>query len=574
MPTRQVLQSFLVYKSTLHTLYNGAVQAIKRFIRHYFLSPGTEINWYSTVAVLYFATHLFALTNLPVFADEAIYIRWTQLIIDEPVRYAFFPLNDGKTPLFIWAMLPFQYLFTDQLFAGRFVAVIFGFFQVLLTGAVVKKLGGSRLAEMIAMVMVTVLPYWFFHHRMALMDGLLTFWITLSFFIALSIQELVIKRTENSVECHCTIPSTLGAIFYGKGTLLVLAGAISFGAALWTKIPAILAIPALLIPVFWHPAKLLGTWIYRAIPLGAMIFGGLCVFLLLKLQPAFSQLFSRGGDFLYPVSEVLAGAWTITLQQIPTYLSYFVSYLSPGVMLLLVFGLFLPHEKRRPVVVLVLAGLSFMAPITLLGKVVYARYFLPAAPFFTIAAVVTIDSLLSWIRTITTTPAQKLQAKVVLTLTGLLMATTAVPYITASFFNPNTTPFVPTDRVQYLTEWSSGHGIKQAIDLLQTEAQTKRIAVATEGYFGTLPDAIVMYLHRRDVTNIWVDGIGQPVVSIPAKFTEQAESYDEVWLVVNSHRMDITLPKEKLKAEYCRPFNAPCLQVWDITEDLKRLTKY
>ncbi|MCC6710949.1 MAG: hypothetical protein IT416_01195, partial [Candidatus Pacebacteria bacterium] len=35
------------------------------------------------VVGIYFLTHITALTLLPVFADEAIYIRWAQLIIDD-----------------------------------------------------------------------------------------------------------------------------------------------------------------------------------------------------------------------------------------------------------------------------------------------------------------------------------------------------------------------------------------------------------------------------------------------------------------------------------------------------------
>lgn len=550
------------------------MQSLKRLFTHYFLSPGTEINWYITIAVLYFATHLLAITKLPVFADEAIYIRWTQLIIDEPARYAFFPLNDGKTPLFIWLMLPFQYLFADQLLAGRFVSVLVGFLQVLVTGALVKKLGGSRVAEMLAMLLVTILPFWFFHHRMALMDGLLTFWITVTIYMAISIQDLVVQRTERTAACDCTILGTLKDILYRRGSVLIIGGAAAVGAALWTKLPAVLAVPAIVLMIFLYPAKLLGSWLFRVFPLLLMLFGGACIFALLKLHPAFGQLFSRGSDFLYPVSEVINGAWQITVQQIPTYLSYFISYLSPGVMLLLVFGLFLPHQRRRVVILFVLAGLSFIAPIALLGKVVYARYLLPAAPFFTIAAVLTVDSLLDTFRgTDVRKPAQQFQAQIVLGITGLLMLLTILPNLSASLFNPDATPFVPTDRVQYLTEWSSGHGVTEMVTMLQVESKDKKIAVATEGYFGTLPDAALLYLHRRNVENIWVEGIGQPVITIPPKFTERALGYDEVWLVVNSHRMQIDLPKEKLKAEYCRPYNAPCLQVWDITESLSQITK-
>ncbi len=495
--------------------------------------------------------------------------------MDEPARYAFFSLNDGKTPLFIWLLVPFQYLFTDQLFAGRIVAVLAGFLQVLLTGAVIRKLKGSRIAEMLGMLLVCFLPFWFFHHRMALMDGLLTAWITLALYYTISIQEyFTTTRTDQSL--IASVIDTIKKIAWSKLTWLVVGCACAIGAAFWTKLPAVLAIPALYIWIFWQPSKKITGFFARLVPLGVATFGGLCIFALLKLHPAFGQLFSRGSDFLYPISDVLAGAWQHSLQQIPSYITYFISYLSPGLLLLLVFGLFVPSKHRRTIVLLTLSGLVFMAPIALMGKVVYARYFLPVGLFFTLAAILTIDVFIHYLQEkpvskFAQQAAQKLQATIVLGTTGFLLLITIVTNLSASYFNSDATPFVPTDRVQYLTEWSSGHGITETVRLIQRESQTKRIAVATEGYFGTLPDALLLYLHSRPVNSIWLEGIGQPVRSIPPTFTRKAKTYDEVWLVANSHRMFLNLPKEQLKAEFCRPYQAPCLQVWDITQQLEQL---
>ena len=79
-----------------------------------------------SLLVLYFLLNLFKLTSLPVFADEAIYIRWSQLIIDDFARYFFYPMNDGKTPLFMWLALPLLKIFSNQLFAARLLSVLAG----------------------------------------------------------------------------------------------------------------------------------------------------------------------------------------------------------------------------------------------------------------------------------------------------------------------------------------------------------------------------------------------------------------------------------------------------------------
>src|SRR3989304_10568257 len=72
-----------------------------------------------------FLLRIFRLTLLPIFADEAIYVRWAQVMrAEETLR--FLPLSDGKEPLFMWSGIPFLKIFTDPLFAGRFLSVLAG----------------------------------------------------------------------------------------------------------------------------------------------------------------------------------------------------------------------------------------------------------------------------------------------------------------------------------------------------------------------------------------------------------------------------------------------------------------
>lgn len=511
--------------------------------------------WWSLL-IFYLLTHLFQLTALPVFSDEAIYIRWAQLIMDEPARYLFFPLNDGKTPLFIWLLVPFQYLFSDQLLAGRFVSVLVGLLQMWVTVLLVKKLGGTRVAQAISAILVTILPFWYFHHRMALMDGLLTVFITVSVYAALALQEQVAGKRE----------SIFALIFKPKIIALICLSALSIGAALWSKLPAVLAFPSLFMTIFYYPAKK-AEYVNRFLLLVAACVGGLALFTLLKIHPAFSQLFARGSDFLHPVSDVLfKGIWQHTLPSIPNYISYFLLYLSIPVTLLPIIGSVVPHKHRRAVIILVLGALAFVGPIALLGKVVYPRYLLPAALFLTTAAALVFDSLLTDLEK---NSKNKSFITTILVVSMLPIMLTSLQFMLPSLFNTNAIPFTPSDRVQYLTEWSSGHGLAQTTRAIQVVAKDKKIAVATEGHFGTLPDGILLYLHGKPVTDIWVEGIGQPVVQIPAKFAERALTYDVIWLVVNSHRMQLELPQDKLITEYCRPYNAPCLQVWDITEHVQ-----
>lgn len=501
--------------------------------------------------LFYLASHLLNLTALPIFADEAIYIRWTQLMMDDFGRYFLFPLNDGKTPLFMWLMLPFQYLFSDQLFAGRFVGVLVGLAQILVSGYLILKLGGRKKTAILAMLFTSILPFWYFHHRMALIDGLLTLWLSTCLIGLLDITQYFELKKK---------------VVFSKSTLLpVLIFGVSFGLALLTKMTALVFVPIFGLFVL-YPAKInLKTRLQIAMSIGMGVVLGFGIFGLLSFFPGFGQLFKRGSDFLYPVSEVfLNGEWQDTIPNIPTYIYYFISYMTLPVFVLHLWSLFLP-KHRRTFHLLFWAGLLFVLPIAVLGRVVYPRYLLPGAIFMTLSATLAIQEIVdTWI-----SGSKKLWKKSLFALLFILFLTNTLShsglFIINSHLDPDSIPFVSADRTQYLTEWSSGHGITQTIEFIQSEAEKYPVAVATEGFFGTLPDALNVYLHRQNVTNIYVEGIGQPVSQIPETFTSRAQEYEKVYLVVNSHRLILELPKEALVEEHCRPFNAPCLQIWDIT---------
>ena len=78
------------------------------------------------ISALYFALRIPNLTYQPIFADEAIYIRWAQVMKSEPTL-RFVSLSDGKTPLFMWMMIPLFKVFNDPVFAGRILSVFAGF---------------------------------------------------------------------------------------------------------------------------------------------------------------------------------------------------------------------------------------------------------------------------------------------------------------------------------------------------------------------------------------------------------------------------------------------------------------
>jgi 4-amino-4-deoxy-L-arabinose transferase-like glycosyltransferase len=513
---------------------------------------------------VYFLTHLPALTTLPVFADEAIYIRWTQLMMDDWQTYAFFPLNDGKTPLLMWLMVPFQYLFQDQLFAARMLSVLVGAIQVGVMGLIVRAIGGSKRASLLVMLATIILPFWYFHHRMALIESLLNLTLSFALLGVIGIVKLPLIQLKSNLANidRSLVLRVIGLVFFTGGM---------FGLAMLTKIPALLWMPAAFLFVLL-PKQFSKQHFFQSLFLISTAFslGGL-IFLSLKLHPAFPQLFARGSDFLYPWREViLEGRWQETILNFPSYLNYFLVYLSPALLLMLLAGLF-NNKHQRLVHLFFWSAVLFILPIAILGKVVYPRYFFPAAIFLTIGGVMGLEAFLSQLLETGRAGRKHFVTSVLVAVIGVNIFSHSGQFIWAALFETDATPFVSADRGQYLEEWSSGHGIKEVADKLQLEAKDQTIAVATEGYFGTLPDGLLLYLHREDVNNIYVEGIGQPVHDFPESFVERASDFNQIWLLVNSHRLEIELADDQLIEEYCRPGKSPCLQLWNVTSIIRDL---
>jgi|APSaa5957512622_1039677.scaffolds.fasta_scaffold06592_5 4-amino-4-deoxy-L-arabinose transferase-like glycosyltransferase len=506
-----------------------------------------KIFWFKIgmlfITAIYFLTHIIALTELPVFADEAIYIRWAQLIIDDWKQYLFFSMNDGKTPLFIWLITSALNLWKDPLHAGRMISVIVGIFQIGIAIKTVEKLKGGLVAQMLAAFSVMFLPFWYFHHRMALMDALLTLFLSCSFLFLIKAQ-LEKKETK-------------------KHTII---SGVFLGLALFTKIPAILFFPALVLLSF-IPKKN-SSFANRLTKSAKVVLIGMFIFALLKLTPTFGQLFNRGGDFLYPLSELTEkGIFTILWSNIKLIFQSLFRYLSWPIMILPLFGLF--QEKfRKTHGILILSFLGFVGPILLLGKTIYPRYIMPSIFPITISAALSFEYLIKKAQENLKKPLSFFSQTAFILFALTTIAQTAIMFVLISWQKPFYLPLVPIDRIQYLTEWSAGDGIKESTDLMLQETKHNSLAVATEGYFGTLPDGVLMYLHKQDVTGLMVEGIGQPVREIPEEFTNKARLYESTWLLVNSHREKMDLQKnspELLIQEFCRGEGAPCLQLWDIS---------
>lgn len=110
------------------------------------------------ILVFYFISRLVNLNSLPVFGDEAIYVRWAQ-IIKSVDTLRFIPLTDGKQPLFMWLNAATLKFIVDPLIAGRIISVFAGAGILTLLFLITNSL--------IAPLLYLFVPFSFFFDRLA-----------------------------------------------------------------------------------------------------------------------------------------------------------------------------------------------------------------------------------------------------------------------------------------------------------------------------------------------------------------------------------------------------------------------
>ena len=82
--------------------------------------------------------------------------------------------------------------------------------------------------------------------------------------------------------------------------------------------------------------------------------------------------------------------------------------------------------------------------------------------------------------------------------------------------------------------------IEESADYIRNkhnEDPNKRIVVGTEGYFGTLPDGLTMYI--QDLPNIVVVGTGLGINKIPEQLAESKLSGNLTYFIINKSRLNI-----------------------------------
>ena len=109
--------------------------------------------------------------------------------------------------------------------------------------------------------------------------------------------------------------------------------------------------------------------------------------------------------------------------------------------------------------------------------------------------------------------------------------------------NPESAPLPKAERIGYFEDWTAGYGFKEIANFLIEKSKNGPVIVETEGYFGTLPDGLQIYLNKTDVTVIG----GSSTASAKIK---DAAINNQAFYVANKNRIRKNPPQEKLIMEF------------------------
>ena len=147
-----------------------------------------------------------------------------------------------------------------------------------------------------------------------------------------------------------------------------------------------------------------------------------------------------------------------------------------------------------------------------LGLTFTARYVFFTLPYLFILAGMSFLIQIKWLR---------------VTIHGLL-AFFVIQSIIFDYYlltNPEKANLPRGERSGYLEEWTAGQGIKEVSLYIRKEElkdKGKQIVVGTEGYFGTLPDGLQLYLN--DLPNVIVIGVGVIIDDTPKSLKEAVKA--------------------------------------------------
>jgi 4-amino-4-deoxy-L-arabinose transferase-like glycosyltransferase len=412
----------------------------------------------------YWLSRLVNLTIIPIFTDEAIYLRWAQIALGDP-RWRFISLIDGKQPLLIWIMMPFLKVISDPLIAGRLVSIIAGFTAMTGLGIFGWLVTKSKKSALIGFLLYLVIPFFLVYDRLALYDalfGALAVWTYLFLYLLGKTLRLDVA--------------------------LILGTLIGFG--LLTKSYAyffLILLPLTLLLVKWDRK----TWkktLLRFVALCMVIIIQSQIYEnILRLSEFRHYVAAKNLQFIYSFSEFLANPIHNTWGNLIGLSGWLISYLTlPLIILVIIAFIYLLRKSlTQGLYFLGWFVIPFMA-LAVFGKIIYPRFIL----FMVFPLLLPIIILLE-------EKIVNIKKQLLLLIIMLIISIPILDFDRKILFDPVHAPLPNADRQQLISDWPSGYGIKEVVAYLEEASKGQKIIVGTDGTFGLYPMALELYLGKN-----------------------------------------------------------------------------
>lgn len=419
------------------------------------------------IVALFLLLRLSTLTQLPIFTDEAIYLRWAQIALQD-ANWRFISLTDGKQPLFIWAVILSMKFFHDPLVAGRTVSVGAGLLTMLGFFFLGRETFKNKWAGIASSGLYAIFPFALVYDRMALYDVLVGTFAVWGLYMTV----LLFRH-----------PKLDKALLMGFVT----------GAAVLNKTNGFFTIYLLPFAVllFDFHEKNWQRRLLRLVGLSLLVIVMTYGFYsILRLSPFFYIIKQKNALFFYPLSEWIHHPFMNLLSNFSAFDDWYMRYVGLPLSLTALASIIIDKKFWREKVLFLLWFIIPFVGFAFIGKTVYPRYIFPMTLTLLPLAAYTLVILFK---------------KLNITMWSVVVILVLLYSLLTDFliiYNFAGSPVPSADKGQYLTAWPAGVGVKEATDYFKKEAATRPIYIGTEGTFGLLPYAFELYLVNNPAITI------------------------------------------------------------------------
>jgi hypothetical protein len=453
---------------------------------------------------VFLETRLWLVARFPYFLDEGILAQYAQFGQHDPDS-RLISLSQGFRPGLVWLTLAGMKLGLQPLTAIRVVAVLFAALGIV-CGALVAERYVNRRAAVVFVGLALLTPFLFVYGALGLRDPVIMGVVVAGFLL-----ELELARMPRLV----------------YGLLLGL----TFALTIWTKESGKVAMFLLPLSLVYFPFRS-----PERVRLGLAWLGNVALALFMAYAATWPLDLTSSYEHLAETQHTLGV--TRSFAEIRAHpLRYFgaswpaihgelTSYLTWPIVVVAVVGLVLGLRRRTrfTALVAVWAIAQILAAIWI-ARNAYARYLVPAVPFILLLAAIGVDELARLVG-----GGRRLAVAAVI---GVLLLVPALVFDAQASFDPSSAPYPPSDKVQFVTAYTSGFGIEKAVDQLQLIAGGGPLTVLADPVDVNVPLQVIAAQRGLHIDWTWIDRGGwqswQAMLTNGTNPPDNVGSYHQVW---------------------------------------------